>query len=562
SGLELWQRDVGAIEWGAVVWVDLTGDGHDELLVPTLTAGLYALDSQGNSLWHTTGAEGAREKGTQPLRIACPIAATDVDGDGSPELFVADRFGPLCLSAQGELRWRKSLDATFESAVIVADADRDGHAEIYCTSGSDNAIYCLDALTGDLRWTFPMKGEAGVYSGSSLAVGDLDLKGNEEILVADSLGYVYCLAADGALRWLFSTEKAVHAGAVMGDVDGDGSIEVLVASGDHYLYCLNWQGRLEWKFETGRRLLYPPTIADVDGDRLTDILVCGSDHSLRCLTLGGRYNPDRLPWPTRCFDVALTGSSFQARRSDPVRAVVTERALFLHGGFELAKVTGSPGQYPKGRGIYERRRQLPRGWQARTCGEGTWRRDADIVLEGEFSLRVDPGSHPFAVVTEPIDVDAELDNLSAVIAARTTAPETHRVTLEWIGPTGVLRTDTLNPAPGEGDWISYRIENVRPPMAAEWVTLNCVTGPGSGTPTFWDAGAMVGKFTQRPAIRPLVNQVGYDVGAPKRFTVQGSFLAGRADFAVLREDGSTAFSASLKHQGRMTGVHGNDWGHE
>ncbi|MCP4645036.1 MAG: PQQ-like beta-propeller repeat protein, partial [bacterium] len=208
----------------------------------------------------------------------------------------------------------------------VADADLDGRAEIYSPAGSDNALYCFDALTGDVRWTFPMYGGAGVYNGSCLAVGDIDLKGGEEIVVSDAMGNVYCLAADGALRWLFTTEERGNAGAVLGDVDGDGAIEVLIASGDHYVYCLNWQGRLEWKFETGRRILYPPTIADVDEDGLTDILVCGSDHALRCLSLGGRYNPDLIPWPTRAFNAALTGSSFQARRAGPVSPVVTKRA--------------------------------------------------------------------------------------------------------------------------------------------------------------------------------------------------------------------------------------------
>jgi hypothetical protein len=515
------------------------------------------LDSQGNLLWRYTGEEGG-----QAPYIACPIAAADVDGDGAPELFVADRFGPLCLSSQGVLRWRQTLDGNFESAVIVADADLDGQAEIYCAAGTDNAFYCLNAVTGAVRWTFPMQGGAGVYNGSSFAIGNLDLNGSEEIVVVDGLGNVYCLAADGTLCWLYTTEKRVHAGATIGDVDGDGAVEVLVASGDHYVYCLNWQGRLEWKLETGRRLFYSPTIADVDDDGLTDILVCGSDHSLRCLTLGGRYNPDRIPWPARCFDVALTGSSFKARRADPVSPVVTKRAVFSHGGFELAKVTGGPEQYPKGSGVYERRRQLPRGWQARSQGEGMWQRDADTVLESSFSLRVASGDRPFAVMTEPIEVDAELDTLSASISAHTAAPETHQAHLEWIGPTGVLRTDPLRAAPSENNWITYRLEKVRPPVGAQWFTLNCVTGPNADTPTFWDAGSIVGTFTQRPTIRALVNQVGYEVDAPKRFTVQGNFLAARAAFSVIREDGTTAFSAALDHRGRITGVHGNDWGNE
>jgi outer membrane protein assembly factor BamB len=557
TGVELWQREVGAIEWGAVLWVDLTGDGQDELLVPTKDAGVHALDSRGNPLWSYTGEEGG-----SPPHISCPIAAADVDGDGTPELFVADRFGPLCLTSEGKLRWKQAQDGSFESAVIVADADLDGQAEIYCPAGSDNALYSFDALTGDVRWAFPMQGGAGVYSGSSLAVGDIDLKGGEEIVVADSMGNVYCLGADGAIRWIYSTEMHGNAGAVLGDVDGDDAIEVLINSGDHYVYCLNGQGRLEWKFETGRRILYPPTIADVDQDGLTDILVCGSDHALRCLSLGGRYNPDSVPWPTRAFDTALTGSSFQMRRVEPVGPVVTKRDVFSFGGFELAKVTGPPESYPKGSDVYEKRRQHPRGWQAKTAAKNTWQRDADTVLEGEFSLRIAPADQPFAVITQPIVVDAELDMLSASIAAHTTTPKAQQAHLEWIGPTGVLRIDPLTLSSSEGVWHTYRLDEVRPPVGAQWFTLNCVTAPNANTPTYWDAGSIVGSFTQRPAIQVLVNQVGYEVGAPKLFTVQGNFIAADADFTILREDGSTAFSAPLDHQGRVTGLHDTDWGHE
>ncbi|MCP4642314.1 MAG: hypothetical protein GY851_17850, partial [bacterium] len=300
----------------------------------------------------------------------------------------------------------------------------------------------------------------------------------------------------------------------------------------------------------------------VDEDGLTDILVCGSDHSLRCLTLGGRYNPDNIPWPTRCFDVALTGSSFQTRRVEPVGPVVTQRDVFSHGGFELAKVTGPPDSYPKGSDVYEKRRQHPRGWQARSHDENRWQRDADTVLEGAFSLRVVPGDHPFTVMTEPIEVDAGLDTLSASIAAHTSAPMIHKAYLEWIGPTGVLRTDPLPADPSGSAWVPYRTGELRPPVGAQWLTLNCVTAPSADIPTFWDAGSITGTFTQRPSIRALVNQVGYELGAPKQFTVQGNFLAARADFAVITEDGTTAFSASLDHRGRITGLHDTDWGHE
>ena len=290
---------MGPLEWGGALWADLDGDGRDEAIAGTRDARIVALKPDGAILWTYSNPEIATS-------LPCPIAAADANGDGKSEVFAVDILGPFCLDHAGSLLWHTHTGHQFLSGPSVADADRNGKPELYCLGWDDNALLAFDALSGQPVWRAPLMAKGDVYPGSSIAVGDMDHDGHQEIVAADASGYVYCVASTGALQWVFATEKRVHASATLGDVDGDGGIEVLVACGDHYLYCLNARGELEWRFEAQFRLIHPPTIADIDDDGKTDILFGGSDRILRCLTFDAPYNPQRVPWPSRRFDVAQT----------------------------------------------------------------------------------------------------------------------------------------------------------------------------------------------------------------------------------------------------------------
>ena len=336
----LWTRPIGAVEWGGALWADLDGDGRDDIVVGTLEKGIVALDATGKSLWSWTDQPRAKAPS-----ITCPLAASDVDGDGKPEIYAVTKMGPVCLNANGTRRWEHLTGDDFDSSPTIADADRDGKPELYCMSTLDNALWCFDARTGEERWEVPTSAGSDVYPGASVAVGDLDADGKDEIVCADAEGTVCCFGCDGARRWAFPTPLKVSASVSLGDVDGDGEIEVLAACQDHYLYCLDSGGGLRWKYRAGLRLMYPATIADVDGDGKTDILFGGSDHVLRCLTLGGRYDPSLVPWPSRRFDIAQSGAPFGMRTA--ARPTVTEQVpLIPNGGFEVAKATQKEADYP------------------------------------------------------------------------------------------------------------------------------------------------------------------------------------------------------------------------
>jgi len=552
TGQELWRQEIGGITWGTAIWADLDGDGQDEIIAGTEKSGILALDAHGSVRWHFDDAAG------KSLFIEGPIAAADLDDDGRSEIFAVNRSGPFCLNSTGVLRWQQPTGDEFKSAPAIADADGDGRPELYCTSSEDAAVHAFDALTGERLWTCPMSAGGDIYSGSSIAIGDIDQDGFEEIIASNEAGYVHCMGWDGVPRWVFSTEKRVHAAASLGDVDGDGAIDVLAASGDHFLYCLDCSGCLKWRTPAELRLIYSPGIADVDNDGKTDILVCGSDRKLRCFTTDARFNPDLVPWPSRRYDAAQSASSFRKPNLRDLKALWLRTSLLEYGDFEQEKTTRPKTDYVQDTLLYRTRKARPRGWIQQTAS-GDWQLDRNVSFSGSASVKVIPGEHEFLLGSEEIGITHELIALDARLRGRGAGAAGAFVC--WSGSQSVLRMDSLKQLRhADKGWKVFEIDSLKPPRNVRWVKLVCISRNVDAAPVWWDAAEMPGSFKVMRQLRALVNQLGYEPGAPKRFTVQCNFPAATGQFVLLDEKGAPVFHSSLEYQGRIKGAFGHDWG--
>ncbi|MCC6699150.1 MAG: glycoside hydrolase family 9 protein [Candidatus Hydrogenedentes bacterium] len=546
TGKELWTLRTGPLSWGAALWTDLDGDGKDEAVAGTENA-IVALDATSEARW-TYGPEVSPS-----LSINCPIGAADIDGDGRKELFAVDRLGPLCVNPDGTLRWRVHTSDVYESAPVVTDLEGDGAPELLATTRQSDAVYCFDARTGVVLWKCGMLGPTSTYSGSSLAVGDLNEDGVAEVLAADGAGHVHCIE-EGCLAWIFTMDKESHGAVSMGDVDGDGAVEVLVAGGDRNLYCLSPDGVLEWQTAAELRLVLPATIADVDQDGTTDVLFCGGDRTLRCLTLGGRYDSGLVPWPSQRFDPARSGSDFNTReRRIPSPETL---ALLRNGGFESAAAIANVEDYPEGSPLREVLRSLPQDWAPETSAN-TIQISNDSPRTGAHALEASAGS---TFASAPIPVERGLRSVNAEVYAHgAVVPEAR---IRWIGPSGVMAENALTPSPSEsGAWKRLGLEQAETPRGAQWLQLVCAT-PASGAPVYWDDASIEGQCLRRPELRVAVNQAGYDTGAPKRFTAWSSFDSrDPATFSLTDAAGQTVYEGELKPEGRITGAYGSDWGY-
>ncbi|MBN1348703.1 glycoside hydrolase family 9 protein, partial [candidate division KSB1 bacterium] len=215
--------------------------------------------------------------------------------------------------------------------------------------------------------------------------------------------------------------------------------------------------------------------------------------------------------------------------------------------------------YPQGSGIFELRRKSPRGWHLENASGGTCALDSTINHSGKSAVRILPASENTILSTDEIAFGNELKQIDATVwcnGARAVAAY-----VRWTGRRGVLKIDSLRGIPGQTDsWRKFQIIGAKPPVSAEWLKLVCVTEKGN-QPAWWDGAAIVGNLQQERQLRVLVNQLGYEINAPKWFTVQSNFKAASAKFELLTEGGEVAHTAELSFDGRIKGAFGHDWGY-
>ncbi len=553
TGQELWTQTTGPIEWGAAIWADLDGDGADEAIAGTESAGVVALNANGDVRWTLAKADDLN------LHVQGPIGAADFDSDGKAEIFVVDYTGPLCINPDGTVRWRRRTGDLFQGAPVVTTLSEDGKPVLLAVSSANNFLHCFDAADGTPLWKCGLIGASDVYPGASLAVGDLDGDGSPEIVVPDNEGHVHCITADGALAWIFTTDKATHGAVSLGDVDGDGSIEILIASGDHNLYCVDANGRLEWRYAANLRLIHPATIADMDGDNKTDILVCGSDRTLRCLTLGGRYDPALIPWPANRVDVALSGSTL-GRNATASRTVNESLELVKNGDFNDPDTVAEPEAYPANSSLPEEAKRLPRDWHVETVNGATLRWAENGGRDNSACAVVNPAPAETRFATDPVQLERGVRSVTANVYAKANATNGITATLRWIGREGVMRADTLQDVGANDGWLRLSAQDAIPPREAEWVQFVCYS-PSAESPVMWDDASLAAQTEQRPLIKTAVNQVGYEVGAPKRFTAWSNFAPdSNPAFSVVDDSGAVVYEGTLTACGRITGAYGHDWG--
>ncbi|MCD6201099.1 MAG: VCBS repeat-containing protein [Bacteroidales bacterium] len=270
---------VMATTGGTVLVLDARGhikwqyEVHHTISTPVAVAGrplqIYALTNPGGvvcldarrgiRMWEYTMPEGFTWGSTAPV-------AADLDGDGTPEILVADRGGHLvALRKDGSLFWKYDHREGFRTAPALADLDGDGQPEILL--GTDRHPLVCFSHKGRELWHSGDKG-----SGSSPLVMDITGDGHPEILCGNKEGLTVS-DAGGHPLWHHTMQETIHDGIAAGDINGDGTTEVVVADMRGNIACLSSCGQQLWTAKVGTRVRRSPTLADIDGDGCTEVLV-------------------------------------------------------------------------------------------------------------------------------------------------------------------------------------------------------------------------------------------------------------------------------------------------
>lgn len=216
--------------------------------------------------------------------MAFMSAMKDIDGDGKMDYFSRILEQPFSqvvrFDAKGKEVWRSEKlapGAGDESGMPLVDLDGDGKYELVLSQHA--ALYCLDAVTGKIKWQKELAKGGKVGPGSwdyPMVVGHFADKKKLAVVVRAGLK-VTCFGSGGEELWTTALVGGSFYGHafIRDDIDGDGFDEVF-SSRDGSTELLSHDGKVIWQDRTQKTHSDNLSIADIDGDGTKE---CIYDHS-------------------------------------------------------------------------------------------------------------------------------------------------------------------------------------------------------------------------------------------------------------------------------------------
>ena len=282
-----WPQSTGEPIVGSVAVADIDLDGLAEIAV---------VGGRRLHVWHADGSEMRGFPVDTPNFMRAHPVLTNVNQDPTLEVLatVADgTAGVYAWDSSGRIVEGYPLvpadflalpefipTAPIYTAPVVADADLDGHAEIY-VSTRHGGVFGWDE-EGSARDGFPLIPEGVAVGGGGVpehATPVLaDLGGDTLTLLSGGrIAGVIAHDADGVVSAGFPVpiRSPIGAPVSVGDLDGDGSLEIIAADGSGLLHAWRDDGSLVEGFPTdlvnfGKPA---PVTADLDGDGDAEIVV-------------------------------------------------------------------------------------------------------------------------------------------------------------------------------------------------------------------------------------------------------------------------------------------------
>jgi outer membrane protein assembly factor BamB len=255
--MHIWGRNIGRT---GLIPADLEGDGVIELVVGTAT-------SSTNDRWMVVRADGNGEYDivwSSPV-LTPPISRIAVHRIGNAwKVFVGRTNGRMLVydGATRALEREIQVASTAITAILFADADNDGTAELVATTTS--GTFLLEPETYSI--------EAFVaYGGASVAIGNVDADSRNEIVL--SSGFVVEVEAGTAtVEWNWGHPYGTGWIVELDDLDGDGMDEIVSARGWDYIDVFDADLRTRKLLILTSHNVDALLLADVTGDGRSEVV--------------------------------------------------------------------------------------------------------------------------------------------------------------------------------------------------------------------------------------------------------------------------------------------------
>ena len=339
-----------------VAVLDFDGDGYEDLFVADgVRSILYKNDGAGR-FTDVTERAGLAKSASEGI-AATGVAAGDIDGDGYPDLFVTNAFGPARL-------FHNRGDGTFEETTATSGiaVPANARSAAFADVDGDGDLDLFVCVTGDYYRKMP----------------DPPFDANDGLPNVLYLNDGHGRFTDATKAWGLAGMKRWSLSCLFQDYDQDGRVDLMVTNdfGLKNLYR-NGGGRLEDVAKRAGTLARAYGMsgawADFDGDGRPDVYTTGTDtqwyflHEYPSVPVGvmGRLF---LPFAIRWCEEMAEGNHLFLQRPDHTFADATAASGAQHAGWNWSAISADLDDD---------------GWPDVYATNGLWGdgRDRDVELE-------------------------------------------------------------------------------------------------------------------------------------------------------------------------------------